>query len=58
MKIVNNPFVKMNNDQITIERMVLYNSIRKEWDRLPMTKIKKSKKIYNRKELKQTKEEL
>ena len=49
MKTVNNPFVKINNDQITIEKIDLYNTIRKEWKIKPITKIKKSKKIYNRK---------
>lgn len=29
--------------------MELYNSIRKEWDCKPVTKIVKSKKVYNRK---------
>jgi len=42
--IKQNPFVAQNNDQIQIEKIDLYNSLRKEWKIKAVTKIKKSKK--------------
>ena len=41
MAIIENKFIKINNDQIQIERIDLYNSLRKEWKIKPVTKIKK-----------------
>lgn len=50
MEIINNKYIKMNNDQIQIERMDLYTKIHKKWKINPKTKIKESKKnVYNRK---------
>lgn len=49
MKIIENKFIKQNNEQIRKENFLkLYKKVRKEWLRSPVTKIKQSKKRYNR----------
>jgi SOS response regulatory protein OraA/RecX len=49
MDIIENKFIKQNNEQIQREHYFLYKKIRKTWVVAPVTKVKKSKKVYNRK---------
>lgn len=49
MDIIENKFIKQNNEQIQRKHYFLYKKIRKNWVVPPVTKVKKSKKVYNRK---------
>lgn len=48
MKELPNKYIDMNNEQIKKETFDRYRKIRKSWSISPVTKIKKSKKLYKR----------
>ena len=48
MKTIPNSLVNKNNKQIRIEQVDAYKKLRKIWGINPQTKVKKSKKAYNR----------